>query len=81
LITSLAGFEYMKAPSLPSVIFLLWIKVITSGILIAYLHFFRGSLSYFYMNLGLGKIHLYGSILIVDIVVFSICLLVISLFN
>lgn len=68
LLTTVAcGVFIAMEPSLAYVKFNLALKIITTGILLAYIELFRSRSFYFFFNLGLSKPALYGGALVIDL--------------
>lgn len=70
VITALIGYTTFTAGATEGLGWLFWIKVATSTILILYIHLFKSTIVFFFMNLGIGKRQLYASMFIIDIVIF-----------
>ena len=51
------------------IIYVAWIKLITSCLMILFLHLFRKSEFYFFNNLGLSNFTIYKEILAIDIII------------
>jgi hypothetical protein len=76
-ITLLSGYNFWHFPSTPVFLYLFWCKVIVSLLFIGYIHFFRASIPVFFMNVGIGRMALYSSILGIDIGLFVLLLTII----
>lgn len=74
IVTVLSCYSLWFTPTASSFVYLIWIKVIVLFFLIAYIHFFRPTVVFFFMNLGVGKIELYSSMVGIDLIILIITL-------
>lgn len=70
IVTALSCYSLWYTPTASSFVYLIWIKLIVLFFLMAYIHFFRPTVGFFFMNLGVGKIELYASMIGIDLVIF-----------
>lgn len=63
-----------------AIIYLLWLKLITLGMLFCYIHFIKPEMLYFYHNLGVSRTGFYTGLVVVDLAFFTAAMaLVLSL--
>lgn len=49
-----------------------WVKIISTSVLLLYIHLFRSRVLYFYMNLGMSRQRFYLSVFLVDVMIFTV---------
>lgn len=81
ILTALACYLLWETPTPSSFVYLMWIKVIVLFFLIAYIHFFKTTVGFFFMNLGISKIELYSSMIGIDLIIFITTLSLIILIS
>ena len=74
VITLVLSYVALTADSLSGLSILFWIKVITTGVLVLYNYLFNTQITFFFMNIGIGKQRLYSSMFIIDILIFCLAL-------
>jgi hypothetical protein len=72
LVTIICSFVAWGNSSVTELSLLFWMKLITTLLLIAYIHLFQQNLVFFFMNIGFGRIRFYSVMLIADLLVFSL---------
>jgi hypothetical protein len=72
VITLICCYQIWTSDSSLAVAMMIWVKLITSAGLLAYLHLFKSNVAFFFMNLGVGKSRFYLSIFIIDFIWFSL---------
>ena len=78
--TLLGAYGLLTTPTAAVFLYLFWCKLFVSAILVAYIHFFQRGIVMFFMNLGIGKIELYSSMIAIDLFFFILLLTIILLF-
>jgi hypothetical protein len=73
IVTCLACFNLWLYPSPSVFLYLLWCKLITTALLMAYIHYFRPTVLLFFMNLGIGKTEFYSGIVGIDLLISVVC--------
>jgi len=65
---------YVSATSGPNIdlSLLAWAKIVSSLVLVLYIHLFNQHVAFFFMNLGMSRTRLYLSIFIIDIALFIV---------
>lgn len=78
-VTALACYDLWRTPVPSALLYLVWFKLFILAALVGYIHFFRSSVVYFFMNLGLGRLEFYGSIICIDLAISIFCLTLVLL--
>lgn len=70
LVTITACVEAWRNDSITVIFIFGWVKVITTALLIVYIHLFRDHLVFFFMNLGIGRLKFYASMFTIDMTIY-----------
>jgi hypothetical protein len=81
IVTTIAGIYSWNSDSNPEIRMLVWMKLITTAVLLLYIHLFGQHVLFFFMNLGMPPRRFYASMLAVDITIFFLVMTVIGFFK
>lgn len=71
-ITIVMSYQIFMSGSGSTVTLLIWVKLVTTLALVAYMHLLKSNIVFFFMNLGVGKFQFYSSMYIIDVVIFGL---------
>lgn len=77
-ITLFVCYQFWKLGSGHGIVFLIWEKIITSAVLLTYLYFFKSRYIYFFMNLGTSRKFFYLAIAAIDLLFFTLAMVLTS---
>lgn len=66
LVTGVTTLVLSQAVSLPFLVYTIWTKVVTTLLLVGYVHFFRSGEFYFFNNLGISRSLIYRNMIVLD---------------
>jgi hypothetical protein len=73
VITGIASFLLVQSGTSGFLAVVLWLKAITTGLLLVYVHLFRLGELYFFNNLGYSNLTIYLAMGAVEVAITSVC--------
>ena len=75
-IITISSMYLMYMYGLHAISFLFWLKIFTLGIIILFINSYKKNEFYYYQNLGLSKLFLWLTTITIDLILFSVLLIV-----
>ena len=76
IITFIISWQLWISHSMGFLVFAIWSKAITAGLLMLYVYIFRSGQFYFFNNLGFSNAYIFSAMALVDLLIAFISLLI-----